>query len=286
MISLTPSRARRIPGMKPQAPPASAPASIIAGMTTIAGVPAGRIGDEDDRAGAPGAEQELALRADVPQPHPEGERAGETGQDQRRRLDQGVRDDPDAPEGGTDDVRVGADRVAADEGDDHRTEQQGEDERRERHDGRQPARGVGPWLEREVHGFGGRPAGRGRRRHPGCRPATGHQQPDLVDVGVGGAERADDPALVHDVDAIGQGQDLVEFLGDEQDRGPRLAPGEEDAMDGLDRPDIEAAGRLDGDHQARAGFDLAGEDQALEVAARQQPGLGVDRRRGDRDTRP
>ena len=47
-------------------------------------------------------------------------------------------------------------------------------------------------------------------------------------------------------------------------------------------PDVEAARRLDGDHQARAGLDLAGDDQALEVAARQQPRLGVDRWRGDR----
>ena len=77
--------------MKPQAaPPATAPASIIAGMTTMAGVPAGRIGHQDDRAGAPGAEQELALGPDVPEAHPEGQGAGQAGQDQRRRLDERV----------------------------------------------------------------------------------------------------------------------------------------------------------------------------------------------------
>ena len=44
MISLTPSLALSSPGMSPQTAPASAPATIIAGITTIAGVPAGRIG--------------------------------------------------------------------------------------------------------------------------------------------------------------------------------------------------------------------------------------------------
>ena len=44
MISLTPSLARSTPGMNPHTPPAAAPASIMAGITTIAGVPGGRIG--------------------------------------------------------------------------------------------------------------------------------------------------------------------------------------------------------------------------------------------------
>jgi hypothetical protein len=62
--------------MKPQSPPATAPASIIAGMTTIAGVPAAGSARGRSR-WRPGAEQELTLRADVPEPHPERERAGE-----------------------------------------------------------------------------------------------------------------------------------------------------------------------------------------------------------------
>ncbi len=81
-------------------------------------------------------------------------------------------------------------------------------------------------------------------------------------------EHARDPALVHDVDPVGQGQHLVEVLGDEQDRRARLTPVEEDPVDGLDGADVEAARRLDGHHQAGLGVDLAGEDQALEVAAR------------------
>ena len=76
--------------------------------------------------------------------------------------------------------------------------------------------------------------------------------------------------------------------------GPAL---QEQAVDGLDGPDVEAAGRLDGDHQLRAGIDLARQDQPLEVAARQEARLGVDRWRrrsrysplrsvGDRPGRP
>ena len=155
-----------------------------------------------------------------------------------------------------------------------RTEEQGEDDAASVIDGRQPARGVGPRLERAVHGFVADPPAAAGAGTPAACPATGHQQPDLVDVGVGGARtsRRSGPRTCTSI-PIGQGQDLVELLGDEQDRGPRLAPLEEEPMDGLDRADIEAAGRLDGDHQPRAGFDLAGEDQALEVAARQQPRL-------------
>ena len=81
----------------PHSAPASAPASIIAGIRTIAGVPSGSDRREDDEARAPRTEQELPLRADVPQPHPEGQDAGEAGEDQRRRLDQRVDRTPMSP---------------------------------------------------------------------------------------------------------------------------------------------------------------------------------------------
>ena len=67
---------------------------------------------------------------------------------------------------------------------------------------------------------------------------------------------------------------------------PACAPLEQHPMDRLDGADVEAAGRLDGDHDARPGVDLAGEDEPLEVAARQEARLGVDRRRGDARSRP
>ena len=104
MISFTPSRARRIPGIRPHGPPATIPATIISGIRMIAGRAGRNEREQDDRAGAPGAEQELALGADVPQAHPEGQRAGQAGQDQRRRLDERVGQDADAAERRVQDV--------------------------------------------------------------------------------------------------------------------------------------------------------------------------------------
>ena len=54
---------------------------------------------------------------------------------------------------------------------------------------------------------------------------------------------------------------------------PAAAPLEQQPVDRLDRPDVEAARRLDGDHEPRAGLDLAGEDEPLEVAAREEARL-------------
>ena len=105
--------------MKPQAPPASAPASIIAGITTIAGVPAGRSGARTT-ALAPQAPSRNWPSAPMFQ-----SRIRKASEQARPVRISGValtrvsEMTPDAPEGGADDVRVRADRVAADEGDDH-----------------------------------------------------------------------------------------------------------------------------------------------------------------------
>ena len=61
---------------------------------------------QHDRARAPGPEQELTLRPDVPEAHPEGEGARQAGEDERRRRDQRVRQDADVAKGGIDDVQV------------------------------------------------------------------------------------------------------------------------------------------------------------------------------------
>ncbi len=57
----------------------------------------------------------------------------------------------------------------------------------------------------------------------------------------------------------------------------RLALLQQKLVDGLDGADVEAARGLDRHHQAGLGADLAGQDEPLQVAAREQPGLGVDR---------
>ena len=86
------------------------------------------------------------------------------------------------------------------------------------------------------------------------RATAGHEQPDLVDVGGCAASNdADDLALVHHVDPVGQGEELVELLGDQQDRRAASRELEQQPVDGLDGPDVQAAGRLDGDEQRRLG---------------------------------
>ena len=107
---------------------------------------------EDDGARAPGAHQQLTLRPDVPQPHPEGDRTGEAGEDERRGHDQRVRQDTDGAEGGAQDVHVGADRVATDEGDDDAADDQRHGDSTERGRQRQPARHVETTLEAQLEG--------------------------------------------------------------------------------------------------------------------------------------
>ena len=48
------------------------------------------------------------------------------------------------------------------------------------------------------------------------------------------------------------GQDLVQVLADEQDRRTGCAPLEQKPVDRLHGAHVEAPGRLDGDHEARA----------------------------------
>ena len=63
---------------------------------------------------------------------------------------------------------------------------------------------------------------------PGCldssRSAGRHQQADLLAVGGAPVEHRDDPAAVHDADAVGQLEHLVELGGDEEDGDAGVAP--------------------------------------------------------------
>ena len=77
MISLTLKRAFSEPAMPPHSAPASGARDDHQGPRTK-GERAGRHDRaQHHRGGAPGAQQQLALGADVPQPHPERERTGE-----------------------------------------------------------------------------------------------------------------------------------------------------------------------------------------------------------------
>ena len=83
---------------------------------------------------------------------------------------------------------------------------------------------VAPSRRVAATGFAGRRLG-----------AAGHQQPDVRDVRLVARERPDDPALVDHVDAVRQGEDLVELLRDQQDRRALRAQVEQQPVDGLDR---------------------------------------------------
>src|SRR5262249_22938686 len=89
-------------------------------------------------------------------------------------------------------------------------------------------------------------------RRPGgggsIRLAAGHQQAEFL-LGDGGRAERDDPALVHDRDAVGQGVDLVEFGGDDQHRYALVPLGNQPFVHELDRADVQSAGRLADDHQ-------------------------------------
>ena len=145
------------------------------------------------------------------------------------------------------------------------------DERGDRHQRREPARASVRGSRRSVMGSRSRrsPA---RGRVVAAAPPVMNRPISWMSA-VSASNEPGDPALVHDDDPVGQGQELVELLGDQQDRGARLAQLEQHPVDALDAADVQPARGLDGHHQRRPGVDLAGEDEPLEVAARQDPDL-------------
>ena len=101
------------------------------------------------------------------------------------------------------------------------------------------------------------------------RRASRHQQAELLDGRRSPRPLADDRALVHHGDPVGEREDLVEVLGDQQHADAvrrRLA---QVAVHGLDRGDVEAARRRRGDEHARLALELAREHDLLQVAARE-----------------
>src|SRR5919201_191382 len=100
--------------------------------------------------------------------------------------------------------------------------------------------------------------------------SPGHLQADLLDARVGARRLADDLPLVHDGDPVGEREDLVEVLADQQD-GDALAGGVAEVLvHGLDRADVEAARRRRRHEELRQDRELAREHNLLEVAAREE----------------
>ena len=255
----------------------------------------GHVGERRaDPHGDVGADEVLALAADVEQPAAEGEGDREPGEDQRGGEDQRLlqvqrrgralvagdpREDPVQP-GAVEDRLVGRDRVVAGEEDHQAGDEEGEHRREDRHDdaaalhvGRQPRRrggrrGLGAALARQ------RLAGLRLLAHAAAsalRPPPVMAMPSSSSEAVG-RELAHDLALVDDEDAVGQRAHLLELQRDEQDAAARVALGDQAAVDELDRADVQAARGLRGDEHARVARDLARDDALLLVAARQRRG--------------
>ena len=178
--------------------------------------------------------------------------------------------------GAVPDSLVGGPRVVAGGGDDDAAREEREHGGQDRHDDPAGALG-GAELDDEVgrrllvgRDVRGRTSLRSRRR---LLPAAEHLEADLL---LARARRvlADDPSLVHDEDAVGQREHLVELERDEQDRVTRVALGDQPPMDVLDRADVEPARRLRRDQDDRVARDLARDDDLLLVAAGERPREG------------
>src|SRR5262249_26122234 len=110
-------------------------------------------------------------------------------------------------------------------------------------------------------------AARGGARSGSLPFASGHREADLLDARLLGVEVAGHATLVHDGDAVGESQDLVQVLAD-QEHGYTLAcrlP--EVGVHRLDPAHVEAARRRGGDEDAGGAGELAAEDELLQVSA-------------------
>ena len=82
----------------------------------------------------------------------------------------------------------------------------------------------------------------------------------------------DDRALVHHDDPVGEGEELVEVLADEQHCDAVRRGVAQVSVDGLDRADVEPARRRRDDERLRSARELPREHDLLQVAAREEPG--------------
>ena len=179
----------------------SAPAAALAARSS--GSRSGR--RQRDRAGAQGhrgdgAQIELALGADVPQPGAEGHGDGEAGEDQGRGAGQRLAEREPGAEAGHRHLPVGAGEVGAGE----------------RAAAPRPA--PGPPRSPAAGAAGlqpGRRMGAGLKPHAAACPVISRPSSRTVtpEVGMRGAQ----PAAMHDGDPVGKAQELVQVLGDQDD---------------------------------------------------------------------
>ena len=119
----------------------------------------------------------------------------------------------------------------------------------DRQHGRQPARWLAAGLQADVHAVPASVAG--TIAAPSSPPVMCRPIASTSDA-PGCLERRGHPALVHDEDPVGQGEQLLELLGDQQDGRPAGTQVEQQLVDALDRADVETARGLDRDEEASA----------------------------------
>ena len=118
------------------------------------------------------------------------------------------------------------------------------------------------------------------RRHQGepCAAASSRGTPAIIRPStwreVSAAHDPDDVAPVHDDDAVGEGEHLVQLGAHDEHRSATVALGDHPGVEELDRADVHTTGRLG--RQSRSGpRQRPRHHQLLLVAARQRDWLGT-----------
>ena len=99
-----------------------------------------------------------------------------------------------------------------------------------------------------------------------------HQAADFLEIGVVRDQIGDDVAAIHHEDAVRKREDLIEIRGNDEDAPAAVAHLDEDSMDGLDCPDVDAARWLFRDDEPRPPRQLARKLKLLLVAAGERSG--------------
>ena len=96
---------------------------------------------------------------------------------------------------------------------------------------------------------------------------------DFLRVGALGRHFVHHLALVHDHDAVGQFEDLVQILGDQQHRRSGIPCSHDPGSGFRDRFDVQAKARVGDDQQADIAIEFTRQDTTLHIA----PGQNADR---------
>ena len=179
-------------------------------------------------------------------PGAKGDGDAQGGEEQRRRLHEGLGELGAAAQRADEELRETVDRVRA--GDEHREAADDDDDRTRQRRGAPVRVHVAPAI-----------------RRPTCERS-------IFALATGSLK----PARVHHSDAIGEREDLVEIERDEQDRTSGVARFDETRLNDRRRADVDAARRLVGEDEARIVCEGASDDDLLLVAAGQRPDTRVD----------